>query len=49
MDGGLFAAEDVRMNGNTHVNYNQEYMDAIDDMDIPTGMTVVSWNEIPAE
>lgn len=44
--GGVFAADEVRLNGNTTVTYDQDYMDAIDNMDIPTGMTVLSWNEV---
>jgi hypothetical protein len=46
VNGGVFAADEVTLNGNTTVTYNQEYMDAIEDLDLPTGLTVLSWNEI---
>lgn len=46
IDGGIFAADDVTLNGNTTVFFNQAYMDAIDGLNLPTGMTVLSWNEI---
>lgn len=47
--GGIFAADEVRLNGSTTVTYQQDYMDAIDAMGVPTGMTVLSWNEVASE
>jgi len=49
LNGGVFAAETATMNGKTTVTYNQEYMDSIDAMNIPTGLTVLSWNEIVSD
>ena len=49
VSGGVFAADGVTMNGNTTVTYNQEYMDALEAMDFPTGIQVLSWNEIASD
>ena len=44
--GGIWAGS-VRMNGNSKVTFNSEYMTAVDDMDIGLQLQITSWQEMP--
>ncbi|MDD4954471.1 MAG: hypothetical protein PHP17_00310 [Candidatus Omnitrophica bacterium] len=45
VDGGVWAGEEARLNGNATVTYNAEYMTAIRNLGIDADVQVVSWNE----
>jgi hypothetical protein len=46
VNGGVLSGSDAIMNGNTNITYNQSYMDSIENMNPPPGMTVLSWREL---
>ncbi len=46
VDGGVIAGEDAVLNGNTHITYNDGYMDSINNFNPPAAMTVEYWREI---
>jgi len=43
--GGVWARDDVRLNGNATVSYNQTYMQSIDFMNIGVKPQLISWKE----
>lgn len=43
--GGVWAKNDVRLNGNAQVTFNQAYMDAIDAMNIGVKPQIIYWKE----
>jgi len=45
IDGAVWAGEEVRLNGNAHVAFNQDYMTAIEGLDIDPDAQVFSWRE----
>ena len=45
IDGAIWAGEEVRLNGNAHIAFNQDYMTALETLDIDAGAQVVSWRE----
>lgn len=47
--GGVFAEDGITFNGNTNVTYSQPYMDSIETLQPPAGMSQLSWNEVSSE
>ncbi len=45
VDGAIWAGEEARLNGNAHIAFNQDYMTAIEGLDIDPDAQVVSWRE----
>lgn len=43
--GGVWAGEEIRLNGNCNVTYNPEYMNALRNMDMDPGVELVSWRD----
>jgi hypothetical protein len=46
INGGVWAGEEAELNGNAHVAYNQDYMSAIEALNINPDVQVVSWEEL---
>lgn len=46
VDGGIWAADEIGINGNASVTYNAAYMDAISDLNINPDVQVVAWREV---
>ncbi|MBI5144106.1 MAG: hypothetical protein HZA30_03460 [Candidatus Omnitrophica bacterium] len=44
--GGVWGRDEVRLNGNATVSYNQDYMNAISGLNIGFKPQIVSWKEI---
>lgn len=45
INGGVWAGELARLNGNAQINYNQTYMDAIKALNTDTSVQITSWKE----
>lgn len=45
IDGGVWAGEEARLNGNAHITYNQDYMDAVRSLDINAEVQITSWKD----
>jgi len=45
INGGVWAGEEARLNGNAHVTYNYDYMKAIEALNIDTDAQITSWKE----
>ena len=45
VNGGVWAGDEVRLNGNANLQYNKSYMDAIKALGINADIQVVSWQE----
>ena len=45
INGGVWAGEEARLNGNAHVEFNSDYMDAIQSLDIETEVQIVNWRD----
>ncbi|MFH1577874.1 MAG: pilus assembly PilX N-terminal domain-containing protein [Candidatus Omnitrophota bacterium] len=45
VDGGVWAGTEVRLNGNAEIAYNQDYMTAIDALDIDVQVQIASWRD----
>jgi len=45
VNGGVWAGEEVRINGNASITYESNYMDAIEALDIDPGVYISSWQE----
>ncbi len=45
VNGGVWAGEEARLNGNAHVSYNADYMEAIKALNISADVQIVSWKE----
>lgn len=45
IDGGVWAGNEVRVNGNSTLTYNAQYMQAIKALGIKSDVTVLSWRE----
>ena len=45
VDGGVWAQE-VRINGNAHLAYNQTYMSAIEDLGIDASVQITAWRDL---
>ena len=45
VDGGVWAGEEARLNGNAHIAYNQDFMAAIEGLDIEVEVQIVSWRD----
>jgi len=48
VNGGVWAGELTRLNGNAHVAYNESYMNSIDALDVGGEVQVISWIENPS-
>ena len=46
VDGGIWAGDEARLNGNTTLTYNRAYMDAIRGLEINADVQVVSWRDL---
>lgn len=46
VDGGIWSADESRLNGNVTVQYNAAYMNAISGLNINPDVQVVSWREL---
>lgn len=46
IDGGVWAGEGVRFNGGVNTAYNEDYMNAIQDLDIAGTAQVISWEDL---
>ncbi|MBN2121122.1 MAG: pilus assembly PilX N-terminal domain-containing protein [Candidatus Omnitrophica bacterium] len=46
IDGGVWAGEEARMNGNCQVDYNEDYMRSIQNLEIDTEAQITSWKEV---
>lgn len=44
--GGVWASEEARMNGNATVEYNEEYMLAIESLNINPDVQITTWREV---
>lgn len=45
VNGGVWAGEEARLNGNANVTYNQTYMDAIKDLNFVGTAQIISWDD----
>ena len=45
INGGVWAGEEARLNGNAHINYNQSYMDAIENLNLNIDVQISSWRD----
>jgi len=45
VDGGVWAGEEIRLNGNAHLTYNQDYMSAIEALGINADAQFISWRD----
>jgi len=45
IDGGVWAGEEARLNGNAHVTYNKDYMSAIQSLGINADAQFISWRD----
>jgi len=45
VNGGVWAGEEVRINGNAHIAYESSYMNAIQSLDIDPGVYISSWRD----
>lgn len=43
--GGVWAGEEVELNGNANITYNKDYMSAIKGLDINPGVQIESWRD----
>ncbi len=46
VNGGVWAGEEVRLNGNANLQYNQPFMDAIEALGINADVQVLSWQDL---
>ncbi|MFH1519446.1 MAG: hypothetical protein ABIE75_02620 [Candidatus Omnitrophota bacterium] len=47
INGGIWAGEEARLNGNAHITYNQDYLSAMQALGIDADAQIVSWMEQP--
>lgn len=45
INGGVWAGEEARLNGNAHVSYNQSYMNAIGNLNLNADVQITSWRD----
>lgn len=45
INGGVWAGEEARLNGNAHVNYNQSYLEAIGNLNLNADVQISSWKD----
>jgi len=45
VNGGVWAGQEVRLNGNAHISYNDFYMSAIEALGIDASAQITSWKE----
>ena len=45
VNGGVWAGQETRINGNAHLAFNQDYMLAIESLDIGSQVQIVSWRD----
>lgn len=45
VNGGVWAGEEAELNGNANITYNQDYMDAIEALNINPGVQISSWKD----
>lgn len=46
VNGGVWANEEVELNGNATVTYNEDYMNAINDLNLTPDIQLLSWREV---
>lgn len=46
INGGIWAGEEARVNGNANISYNLNYMDTIKDLDIAGAAQIISWKDL---
>ena len=46
VNGGVWAGDKVRLNGNAAIEYNREYMEALQDLNINPGVYIYSWKDL---
>ncbi|MBU0549141.1 MAG: pilus assembly PilX N-terminal domain-containing protein [Candidatus Omnitrophica bacterium] len=45
INGGVWAGEEVRLNGNAQISYNCDFMSAIEALDIDAEVQIISWRD----
>ncbi len=46
VNGGVWAGKKVRLNGSASIEYNRQYMDAIESLNIDPGVYIYSWEDL---
>lgn len=44
VNGGVWAGEEIRLNGNAHIAHNQDFMAAVDALDV-AGISIITWRD----